>query len=61
MLFNPDRIPADIVGYIVEHLSSRKDLYRCALVNRVFHAAAIPLLWRTLDVRMKVMSPLLHR
>ncbi|KIP09002.1 hypothetical protein PHLGIDRAFT_116720, partial [Phlebiopsis gigantea 11061_1 CR5-6] len=53
MAFHPERIPADIVRHVVAHLDSRKDLYRCALVNKLFHLAAVPLLWTTLNVRMK--------
>ncbi|CAL1711748.1 unnamed protein product [Somion occarium] len=46
-------LPADIITPILEQLADRRDLGRCALVNSVFHRAAIPLLYRTLDVKTK--------
>ena len=46
-------LPADIIAPILEQVSDRRDLNRCSLVNSLFHKAAIPLLYRTLDVRTK--------
>ena len=52
MPFDPSKIPTDVIPCIVQSLPLCKDLYRCALVNRVFYEAAIPVLYRTLDTRV---------
>lgn len=44
----------DIIALIVEHLRDRRDLYSCALVNRTFHCAVTPRLYRVLDVPLRV-------
>lgn len=46
-------LPADIIAPILEQVSDRRDLNRCSLVNSLFHRAAIPILYRTLDVRTR--------
>ncbi|KAK7691975.1 hypothetical protein QCA50_005380 [Cerrena zonata] len=46
-------LPADIIAPILEQVSDRRDLTRCALVNSLFHRAVIPILYRTLDVRTR--------
>lgn len=65
MSFKPEDIPLDFLPLVLEHLPSRRDLYWCALVNRAFHSAAIPILYRTLDARIRVVvsfsEPCMHR
>ncbi|KAI0087091.1 hypothetical protein BDY19DRAFT_300212 [Irpex rosettiformis] len=41
----------DIISLIVEHVHDRRDLYNCALVNRPFHCAVTPRLYRVLDTQ----------
>lgn len=53
MAFNPDNIPLDLLPLILENLTSKRDLYHCALVDHAFHATAIPILYRTLDVQVR--------
>lgn len=54
MPFKPEDIPLDCLPLVLEHLPSRRDLSRCALVNRAFHSAAIPILYRTLDAQIRM-------
>lgn len=54
MSFRPELIPLDFLPLVLEHLPSRRDLSRCALVNRAFHSVAIPILYRTLDAQIRV-------
>ena len=44
----------DIVALIVEHIDHKRDLYNCALVNRAFHCAVTPRLYRVLDAQVRV-------
>ena len=46
-------VPLDIILPIVELLTDRRDLNRCALVSRAFNGAATPHLYRTLDSRIR--------
>lgn len=50
--FDPLKIPIDILPLIFEHLIDRRDLHVCAQLHSTFHAAATPLLYRTLDSRV---------
>ena len=45
------QLPADLVQPILEQLTKKADLCRCALVNRVFYAAAVPVLYRDIEVK----------
>ncbi|KAH9896408.1 uncharacterized protein BXZ73DRAFT_95219 [Epithele typhae] len=45
-------LPLDVLPLILEHLADRRDLCTCAQLSKVFHYAATPLLYRTLDVRI---------
>ena len=51
--FNPRKIPVDILPLIFEHLVDRRDLRVCAQLHSTFHDAATPILYRTLDSRIK--------
>ena len=51
--FNPRRIPLDVLPLILEHLVDRRDLRICAQLHSTFHDAATPILYRTLDSRVK--------
>lgn len=44
----------DIVALIVEHIDHKRDLYNCALVNRAFHCAVTPRLYRVLDAQVRI-------
>ena len=46
-------MPLDVLQPILAHLSDRKDWHACTLVNKEFNKAATPLLYRTLDSRIK--------
>ena len=46
-------LPLDILQPIVASLSDRRDWHACALVNKAFNQVATPLLYRTLDSRIK--------
>ncbi|KAI0688475.1 hypothetical protein BC835DRAFT_311047 [Cytidiella melzeri] len=48
------RLHLDITALVVEHVHNRRDLYHCALVNRDFHRAVTPFLYRTLDSQIRV-------
>ncbi|KAH9927776.1 uncharacterized protein B0H18DRAFT_875389 [Fomitopsis serialis] len=50
--FDPLKIPIDILPLIFEHLVDRRDLHVCTQLHSTFHAAATPLLYRTLDSRV---------
>lgn len=54
MGFKPQDVPADIIPPILELLTDRRDLNHCTLVSRTFNDAATPLLYRTLDSRIRV-------
>ena len=58
MPFKPEVIPLDCLPLVLEHLPSRRDLAHCALVDRAFHNAAIPILYRTLDAQIRVVVSL---
>ncbi len=51
--FNSENIPSDLVAPILEHLLDRRDLGQCALVGWTFNRVATPLLYRTLDSRIR--------
>jgi len=51
--FQADDIPSDIITPILEQLHDRRDLSQCALVNWAFHHATIPILYRTIDSRIR--------
>ena len=52
-LFNSEDIPSDLIAPILEQLVDRRDLSQCALVSWTFNRAATPLLYRTLDSRIR--------
>lgn len=45
-------LPLDILYPILTNLNDAKDWCVCALVNKTFNKAAIPLLYRNLDTRI---------
>lgn len=51
-VFDPACIPVDILPLIFEHLTDRRDLHTCARLSKTFHAAATPILYRSLDSRV---------
>lgn len=51
--FNPRNIPLDVLPLIFEYLVDRRDLRVCAQLSHTFHEAATPILYRTLDSRVK--------
>ncbi|KAF8332162.1 hypothetical protein F5887DRAFT_894630, partial [Amanita rubescens] len=52
-------LPLDVLQPILADLSDRKHWHTCALVNKAFNQVATPLLYRTLDSRIK-QSKLYH-
>lgn len=46
-------LPLDVLPPIIAHLSDPKDWHACALVDKGFNKVATPLLYRTLDSRIK--------
>ncbi|KZP13745.1 hypothetical protein FIBSPDRAFT_834849 [Athelia psychrophila] len=48
-LFRPETVPTDILPYIFEALTDRRDLHAAALTSHAFNTAATPLLYRSLD------------
>lgn len=50
----PRILPADLINPVLEQLTDSSDLSRCARVNQTFHAVAVPLLYRSLEVRFLV-------
>lgn len=60
MAFRPEEVPADILSPILEQLGDRRDLNRCALVSRTFNEVVTPILYRTLDSRMRVSVRAMH-
>ncbi|KAI0071182.1 hypothetical protein K474DRAFT_1693547 [Panus rudis PR-1116 ss-1] len=48
-----EKLPLDVISPILEQLHDRRDLNHCALVSWMFNRAATPLLYRTLDARLK--------
>ncbi|EKM53641.1 uncharacterized protein PHACADRAFT_125504 [Phanerochaete carnosa HHB-10118-sp] len=53
---SPSTIPADVVRCVVQFLLCRKDLYSCTLVNHIFCDVSIPVLYRTLDIRIPIVK-----
>ena len=51
MVLDFDRVPTDVIVCIFEFNLDKHDLYRCALVSRRFYEAAIPPLYRVLELR----------
>ncbi|ORZ11443.1 hypothetical protein BCR42DRAFT_493988 [Absidia repens] len=41
-------LPTEIIARILHHVTSRRDLFTCALVNQWFYQTTTPILWRSL-------------
>ncbi|KAI9306031.1 hypothetical protein BJ944DRAFT_264200 [Cunninghamella echinulata] len=45
-MINLDHLPIEVISLIVNH-ANHQELYHCALVNKRFYAATMPILWRS--------------
>ncbi|CAO3588602.1 unnamed protein product [Absidia cylindrospora] len=45
-----DHLPVELISAIMEHITVRRHLIQCNLINRSFHVATLPLLWRRLTI-----------
>ncbi|KAI0343546.1 hypothetical protein BDW22DRAFT_1183451 [Trametopsis cervina] len=45
--------PFDLIPLVLEHVTDKRDLCNCALVDRAFHTAVTPFLYQTLDTKIR--------